>query len=205
MKFNISKVDSIKEMILKFNFSRFVVFAGFLVFLQAGCQHAPTTIMEETVDALYDRTVLIDTRQAFKYASYHIEGSINLETSSFLIIKNPKSNLRQMDPDLMQTIERLARRGVTPNKNVILLSDIADDLENKKWNWLLIRLEITDVQRISIAEFKKQLVAKRRVDRFATPKSEDPWVLHTSSELLNDLILKKSQDCFVNWSDAKCK
>lgn len=161
--------------------------------------------MEESVDAFNKQTVLVDTRTAFKYASYHIEGSVNLETASYLIIKNPKKNDRQMDNDLAQTIERLARRGIAPNKFIILLNDKATDIENKKWEWLLNRLEISQVQLISIEDFKRQLSSHRRVDRFATPSAVDPWKLKMSPEMQNELILKKSHDCFVNWSENKCK
>lgn len=181
-----------------------LIYFTFFILILSGCQQTPTKIMQESIDPYGDRTVLVDTRSSFKYTSYHIEGSVNLESSSFLVIKNPKKRTHEMDTDLAQTIERLAKRGISPNKRVILLSDRSDDVENKKWNWLLNRLEVLDVQKNSIEGFKKELAERKRVDRFAIPDSVDPWVLKLSPTLQDELILKKSQDCFVNWSETKC-
>lgn len=180
-------------------------FLGVLQFVVLACQQKPTRVLEESSNPYAMDTVLVDTRSAFQYASYHIEGSINLESASYLILKDTRAKTRKLDPDMAQIIERLARRGLSPNKKVILLSTKASDIENKKWNWLLKNLEINDVRLSSLEDFKKELVLKKLHDRFMTPSSAEPWTLHLSSEMQEELIYKKSDQCFVSWSDSKCK
>ena len=145
-------------------------------------------------------TVIVDTRSGFDYASFHIPGSINLESSQFLILKNPLKGLRIMDPDLVQIIERLARRGVSPEKKVILISQKANSDENKKWQWLLRNLQIEDISVTSLEEFRKKFPNRQ----FAEPTRSEVWALQISEDLQNEFILKKSSDCFVTWSDKKC-
>lgn len=166
-----------------------------------GCQAQPTKVIEESVDVFADRTVLVDTRDAFLYQSFHISGSVNLNSSEFIVLKNPKTKKRIFDPDLAQTIERLARRGISPDRHVILISERADDIENKKWRWLLNGLEIEDVTLISMDDFKK----KFKMKSYAEAARQEPWVLKMSENLQKELILKKAQSCFVNWSEKNCR
>ncbi len=170
------------------------------IFLVLSCQQKPTKVMQETVDAFAENTVLVDTRNAFDYASFYIPGSVNLSTSEFLVLKNPLTKRRVLDPDIKQTIERLARRGITPQKRVVLISDKADSVENKKWQWLLRNLEVENVSTDTIEAFRKKYPNRR----FAEPARESVWSLETSEELQNEFIFKKSSDCFVSWSEKKC-
>ncbi len=170
------------------------------ILLDFGCQVNPTKLMEENVNVFANNSVLVDTRSAFDYTSYHIPGSINLSTSDYLILKNPKTKLRIMDPDIVQTIERLAKRGITPTKKIILLSDTVASPESKKWRWFFKNIEIEDVLMTTLAEFKK--VYKTR--QFSVPGPEQSWSLKMSTDLQKEFILKKSKECFVSWSDKAC-
>lgn len=118
-----------------------------VVFLGA-CQMAPTKIKTE-VGGPAENTVLVDTRSSLEFSTYHVSGSVHLNTSDFLILKNANTQQRQFDPDLEQTIERLAKRGISPDKKIILISNKKDSEENQKWNWLLNKVEVKNVQMIS--------------------------------------------------------
>lgn len=174
-----------------------------LFFLAAivGCQSKPTKVIEETVNVFAKDSVMIDTRSAFEFASFHIEGSANLNTSDYLILKDPKKKSYVMDSDLKQTIERLAKRGISPEKKIYLIGNTAESFENKKWQWLLKSLEVEDVVLVEFADFRKDSKNKR----YAAAKSERPWYLKTSEEFQKEFIIKKSKDCFVKWSEKFCK
>lgn len=169
--------------------------------LLVGCQSKPTTVLEETVNVFAKNGVMIDTRSAFNYASFHIEGSVNLSTHDYLVLKDPQKKTYAFDPDLNQTIERLAKRGVSPEKKIYLIGDKADSVENKKWQWLLKGLEVEDVVLVEFSDFRKDY----KTGRFAAAKSERPWYLKTSEEFQKEFIVKKAKDCFVKWSDKLCK
>ncbi len=171
----------------------------FSILFFVGCVQKPTKSIEESVNVYAENTVLVDTRSAFEFASYHIQGSVNLNTADFLILKDTRKKTRMLDPDLSQTIERLAKRGISPNKRVILLSENSD-IESKKWSWLLKNLEVENIQLMTMKDFKKNQANRR----FAEPASEPVWVLKSSEDLQKEFIFKKAKDCFVNWSDKKC-
>ena len=164
--------------------------ALFFAVALGGCQSKPTKVIEESVNVFSTNAVLVDTRSAFLFASFHIEGSVNLNTTDYLVLQNPKKKIYSLDPDLSQTIERLSRRGIAPFKKIILLSETPNSLENKKWQWLLKNLEVDDIVLMSLDEFKKSY--KNR--RFGEPNSEEPWTLKASPELQNEFILKKSKE-----------
>ncbi len=177
----------------------FFVVVGFLV---TSCQLKPTTVIEESADVFANRTVLMDTRSALDYASFHIKGSANLLVDDFIMRKNQK---RVFDPDLNSVIERLAYRGINPNKKVLLIGYRADSVENKKWKWLLNNLEITDVTMHSFDEFRKNASG-----RFASAKPVDGWMLKSSENVQKEFLLRKVQRCFVtpyikqSWPEAFC-
>lgn len=173
-----------------------------LVFLSVtGCQQKPTKSIDETANVFRTETVLVDTRSTFLFTSSHIKGSVNLETADFLLLKDPRAKKRIFDPDLNQTIERLAKKGIHPTKKVLLLSDTKNSDENKKWTWLLAYLEIEDIESMSLDEFRKQF----KNARYADPDRALPWTLKLSSELQDEFILKKAPNCFVVWSPKKCE
>jgi hypothetical protein len=116
-------------------------------------------------------------------------------------LKNPKTKLRVFDSDLKQTIDRLAHRGITPEKKVILLSDTVASVESKKWKWLLKNLEVENVVIMTIAEFKQQ----HKTKPYAEPQPEAVWELKTSENLQKEFIIKKAKDCFVKWSEKICQ
>ncbi len=184
MKFNIAKIAVV-----------FVVLTGLM-----GCQQAPTKALEQTTNIFAEETVLVDTRNSFLYASSHLQGSLNLVTDDFLIKKNLKVRQYLIDPDLSQTIERLARRGIHPSKKVVLLGETKNSVENLKWAWLLKLLGVDKIQMISQGEFRKSHPNARYQD----PDRAEPWILDLSPELQQEFILNKAPDCFVLWSAKKC-
>lgn len=171
------------------------------LFLFVACQQKPTKSLEETVNAYGVETVLADTRNSFFFTLSHIPGSINLASEDFLILKNPKTKKRILDPDLEQTIEHLARKGLHPDRKIILLADSKDSVENKKWNWLLKSLGLGNIEVMSLAEFNKI----HPNSRYANPSRAEIWDIKLSPELQQEFILSKAAECFVGWSEKKCK
>ena len=165
------------------------------------CLQKPTTSVEETVNIFKPNTVLADTRSAFLYTSWHVPGSVNLLSSDFLILKNAKEKVRIFDPDLDQTIERLAKKGIHPQRKVLLISETKNSDENKKWNWLLKNLGVDNVEFISVQDFKK----KHPNARYSPSPSAEVWDPKLSTELQQVFIFKKAASCFVNWSEKICE
>lgn len=174
----------------------------FVLCLTWACQQKPTKALEESANVFVRKAVLIDTRNPFLYESFHIEGSQNLWWEDFLVITNPKKKTRMLDPDLLQTVERLASKGIHPDKTIILLNDKADAVENKKWKWLLSYLEIKNIEMKSVNDLKKS--ARGQNNRFAKAEPQTPWTLLTSEDFQKDLVSKKAQKCFVTFNPKIC-
>ncbi|MEQ1723609.1 MAG: rhodanese-like domain-containing protein [Pseudobdellovibrio sp.] len=174
--------------------NKLVLFA--FAIIVAACQQAPTRFEEQTVNTYNKNVVLVDTRPAFEFATYHVPGSVNLNSSDYLILKNAKTKKRVLDPDLAQTVERLARRGISPLKSIVLLADKSNSEENKKWNWLLMQLGVQDVVMLPIDNYKK--MNKNLVPQ-AGAQAAPVWTVQNQK-----LILQKADLCFVTWSDANC-
>lgn len=180
---------------------RFLIAA--LILISAGaCQQAPTKVLDQSAQVFEKKTVLIDTRSPFLYETFHIEGSQNLWWEDFLVLIHPKKKVRIFDPDLQQTVERLASKGIHPDKTIILLNEKADAIENKKWKWLLSYLEIKNIELKSVNDLKKSI--KGQNNRFAKPEKQLPWKLLTSEDFQKDLALKKAQKCFLKWNEKFC-
>lgn len=180
---------------------KYAIFFIYLVTL-VSCQNAPTKVIQESAQSFEKNGVLIDTRSPFLYESSHIEGSSNLWWEDFLILKNPKSKIRVFDPDLKQTVERLAHKGITPQHTIYLIGSKADSLENKKWKWLLSYLEVKAVHMKSIDEIRK--LKQGQMNRFAPAERENPWPLLTSEDFQKDLIENKAPRCFLKWDEKYC-
>ena len=161
-----------------------MIFRLLVVFiLFAGCQIQPTIVKEESVNQFNKNLVLVDTRSAFEFTIHHITGSVNLNSGDFLILKNLKIEKRILDPDIGQTIERLAKRGVSPLKSIVLISNKKDSDENKKWNWLMRQLGFADVALTSLDDYRahnKSLVTQ------ANPEALPVWEIKNK-----EIILKK--------------
>lgn len=178
---------------------------GLLLLLVCGlfvaCQQAPTKTIEETSNSIFKvKTVLVDTRDAFSYTSFHIPGSVNLVSNDFLVLKNPITKKYVLDSNLTETIDRLARKGVAPDRRIILLSTAKNSAENKKWNWFLKNLGFEDIDMTSVDEFN----AKNKNARYLEPERADVWTLKLSEQLQQEFIIKKGSDCFVKYSDKLC-
>ena len=173
-----------------------------VLFLTWACQQKPTKIIDESAHIYEKKAVLIDTRNPFLYESFHIEGSQNLWWEDFLVLTNPKKKTRVLDPDILQTVERLASKGIHPDKTIVLINDKANAVENKKWKWLLSYLEISHIELKSMNELKKSL--KGQNNRFAVAEPQKPWKLLTSEDFQKDLVTKKAQKCFLLWNEKSC-
>jgi hypothetical protein len=178
--------------------------------LFVGCQMAPTTALEESVDVFAARTVLVDTRSALDFNSFNIKGSTNLLVDDFVVLQNPlakpKNQKRYFDSNLKNMIERLARRGIHPSKKIILIGTKKDSIENKKWKWMLNNLEISEVSMYSLDQ-----VRKIKHGNFAEVEAEQPWEMKLSSDEQKEFILNKAQKCFIDaypknkkWNEEYC-
>lgn len=165
-----------------------------LIFVGA-CQMAPTKIKTE-VGGPVENTVLVDTRSSLEYSTYHVSGSVHLNSSDFLILKNINTQQRLFDPDIEQTIERLAKRGISPNKKIILISNQKDSEENKKWNWLLKNIQVQNIELTSLDEYIK---ANSPLRPKPQPERNEVWPIHNKNE-----ILKLAPTCFVLWTPNTC-
>ncbi len=188
-----------------------VIFAFLLVSTIVGCQQAPTTALEESVDVFAARTVLVDTRSALDFNSFNIKGSTHLLVDDFVVLRNPlakpKNQKRYFDSNLNNMIERLARRGIHPSKKIILIGSKKDSIENKKWKWMLNNLEVNEVALYSLDQ-----VRKMKHGNFAEIESAPLWNLNLSPELQKELILNKAQRCFLDtypknkkWPEEYCR
>lgn len=174
---------------------RFIFFLIAASVALTSCQTQPTLVKQEVATQDFKNRVLVDTRSAFDFAGFHISGSINLYSGDFLILKNPRTELRVLDPDIAQVIERLAKRGLSPLKSVILLNEKRDDIENKKWLWLLRQLEVRDVTLMSLQEYREQ---NKNIPQ-AKPEPAPVWNVKNVKG-----IQVKAGSCFVKWSESQC-
>ena len=179
----------------------FLVLASIMIF---SCQQKPTKVVEESANVFDQQVVLLDTRKPLDYESFHVEGSQSLWWEDFVVLQNPsargKNVKRILDPDLVQTIERLAKKGIAPGRKIYLIGSTKDSVENKKWKWFLSYLDVTDVQFHSLSEIRKT-----KSGRFSVAPSAPAWILKSSEEYQNEFILKKAPQCFVQWSDRVCQ
>lgn len=178
----------------------FLVLFGFLF----SCQQKPTRTIEESVNVFDRPIVLLDTRRSLDYSSYHISGAKDLWWQDFVIVDAKTSNSRKrkyfFEKDMTALIERLANRGLSPEKTVYLIGYKQDSTENKRWSWLLKLLDIQDVRLISMDAARKKFTGRR-----AEPGVEKPWALKTSFEFQDEFIIKKASECFIAFDDDKCK
>ncbi|MGZ3725335.1 MAG: rhodanese-like domain-containing protein [Pseudobdellovibrio sp.] len=158
-----------------------------------GCKSAPTKLKEE-VGGAADNTVLADTRSAFEFSTYHVSGSVSLNSEDFLILKNANDKSRKLDPDTDQIIERLARRGISPLKKVVLIAAKKDSPEAKKWEWLLRKLNVINLETTSLNDYIKN---NKPLRPKPDPERTDVWMVENAPKLL-----EKSDACFVNWSET---
>ena len=161
-----------------------------------GCQSQPTVIKQEVGTQDFKDRVLVDTRSAFEFAGYHIAGSISLNSGDFLILKNPKTEKRVLDPDLGQIVERLAKRGISPLKQIILLGSTSSDTETLKWHWLLKQFDVRNIEIVSFDDYRTQ--NKNKVPQ-VVPEAVPVWEIKNPKA-----ILSRADKCFVNWSITDC-
>lgn len=172
-------------------------FSVFMLVCLLGCKQAPTKITEEVGGKPVDeKLVIIDTRSELDYSSYHLSGSVHLNTKDFLVIKNPAAKTKRLDPDMLQNIERLAKKGVSPAKNLLLITDDIESVEIKKWKWFLKRLGFSNIQRSTLDEYRKKNPVRAPQPE---PPREEVWSVPNS-----DLILIEAEYCFVTWTEKNC-
>lgn len=174
-----------------------VLILNFLVLVLFSCQVSPTKVKQEVGGTANPNVVYADTRSALAHSTYHPSGTVSLNTDDFIILKNAATQDRVLDPDLEQLVERLAKRGISPLKKVKLISTKKDSEENKKWRWLLAKLDVTNVEFLTLDEYIQQ---NRPLRPQPQPERANTWPVPNA-----DMILKKSQTCFVNWSETDCQ
>lgn len=167
--------------------------AAALVF--SGCQSKPTLVKTETVTPGPESLVIADLRPGFEFVSFHVPGSVHLDSADYLILKNTKPKKYALDADLEQTIERLARKGLSPDKKVLLLYS-KDIFEMKKWSWFLHQLGFNEVDSQLFGEYVDEHKNMRPRDN---PEAVSVWSIQNS-----EAILKKSDSCFVKYSEKLC-
>ncbi len=170
--------------------------SGLLALLMLGCQLGPTKLKQEVGGNLDLDRVLIDIRSSLDYETYHVSASVHLQTQDFLILKTTTPKTYQLDPDIAQIIERLARRGVFPDKKILLVSKDENSEEIKKWTWLLNQLNFKKIESISL---KKYILNNKPLRPRPEPKRSEVWTVNTKEN-----ILKNSDNCFVNWVEETC-
>ncbi len=170
---------------------------SFAAFIFSACQMAPTKIKQEVGGTANPNVVFADTRSALAFSTYHPSGTVSLNTDDFIILKNAATQDRALDPDLDQLVERLAKRGISPLKKVKLISNKKDSEENKKWRWLLAKLDVTNVEFLTLDEYIQQ---NRPLRPQPQPERANVWPVANA-----DVILKKAQTCFVNWTESDCQ
>ena len=179
---------------------RFIILS--FLFL-CSCQQAPTKAITETVNPLKQDFVLLDTRTALEFESFSVSGSAHIWWEDFLVRSEgvqKKSSSKYRIDNLEKIIERLASRGVSPTKVIILVGARADAIENLKWNWLLKSLEIRNIKMLSLDQAKSQFAGRR-----GRPESQSPWKLSQSEDFQNEFILSYSQSCFIKFSAQDCR
>ena len=167
------------------------------VFFVLGCQLKPTKLVEEVGGASEEILILVDTRTALEFSTYHVSGSIHLNSQDYLILSNPVKKIRTLDPDLEQVIERLSRRGISPLKKIKLIGEKKNSLENKKWHWLLKELNISQIERMSLDEY---IELNRPLRPKPEPARTDVWSVENKKKILDQSTL-----CFSSFSDSLCR
>ena len=162
------------------------------------CAQAPTKVKQEVGGERSTEVVIVDVRSSLENMSYQISGSVSLRTEDFIILtgpeKSPEQRKRIFDPDLEQTIERLSRRGVSPERKIILV--YSNETEAFKWIWLLKQLGVADIEMLSL----NQYIEKNRPLRpKPAPPVAVPWLVTNKS-----FILKEAEFCFVGWAVSEC-
>ncbi len=175
------------------------------------CQQKPTSVVEQSVNIFKPRTVLMDTRSALEFQSFHIQGSVNLLVDDFIVLQNPlakkKNQKRFLDNDFAAVVERLAGKGISPDLKIFLIGDKQNSINNRKWKWLLNNLEVSDVQLYSLEQ-----VRKMNSGSFAEPEKQTPWTLKISESFQREFIINKAERCFVRsyktlaeWNSSYCQ
>jgi len=170
---------------------------SFIILIFSSCQLAPTKVKNEVGGTPNPNVVYADTRSALAYSTYHPSGTISLNSEDFIILKNAATKTRVLDPDLNQLVERLAKRGISPLKKVMLISTQKDSDENKKWKWLLAKLDVTNVEFLTLDEYIQQ---NRPLRPQPDPERANTWPVANP-----EVILKESDNCFVNWKATQCE
>lgn len=177
-----------------------------LALVLLGCQSRPTTAMEESVNVFSQNTILVDTRSALNFESFHIEGSVSIKPSDFIVTKNPTAKKRfhkkGLESDFNAIISRLAAKGIHPNHKIILLAEKKEALSQLRMKWLLQSLEVDRVQLYSLDQFMKE-----HPGRFSQPAPQTPWTLKSSEIFQKEFIFDKAEKCFINvkkWNASAC-
>ncbi len=164
-----------------------------------GCANLPTLVKDEVVTpSKKEERLLVDVRSELKYSGHHISGSVSLRTESFILLKSSLNKLRNIDTDLDQTAERLSKKGITPERKVLILFDSESEIESKKWKWFFESAKFKSVDLQNIDEYRQQ--NPNRVPS-EEPEAVPRWTL---SDSVKSYILKHAESCFIEWNHKLC-
>lgn len=172
-----------------------IVCTIFLLLVFCACQTAPTKIKNEIGGPSELDIIYADTRSELDFVGFRIPGSVHLDTEDFLILVDARSKRRILDPDIGQIIERLAKKGISPNKNIILVEATGNSESAKKWKWLLSKLNIL---KIEIQQFDEIIKNNKPLRPKAEPNRESAWGVSDKS------WYKISEKCFVEHQANLC-
>lgn len=142
----------------------FLALAG-LSLLFSSCAQKPTQVFE-TRDVktltrpdlkapiqITEKTVVIDARDAFNFSMAHIARSVNLQWREFSQRKAPFTGLLQ--DDLFFHARRLARLGVTPEADVLVLgAGLEGEGEEGRLAWTLYYMGVKNVRYAAVNMFR---------------------------------------------------
>lgn len=178
-----------------------------LIFLSS-CQLAPTKVVE-TVDqplakneSIYinSNTIVIDTRTFYEYSTFHLPQSVSVQWTDFV---NPQNlPLGILKKDLEDDARRLARKGVGPNKLIVVVDKgTSGNGEGGRvvWTLLVMGLPIQKIRLASIDYFKNRWTTRQ----IGVLPSEAYWPIQTQSHWFSSKEENRIVKKFLNEKGEK--
>jgi thiosulfate/3-mercaptopyruvate sulfurtransferase len=136
-------------------------------FFLAACQTKPTKVHETTTNVpvfkdtevtITDQTVILDARPFFQYSNGHLPQAYPVKWDDF---SQPGATIKgPLDPDSLGMARRLARLGITPDSEVVVVGNGKQGQgEEGRVAWTLAYLGIRKVQFVKESEIKSKRIA----------------------------------------------
>ena len=158
--------------------------------LTLGCQLKPTVVHEQLENKKIDgsvvesKLVILDARPATEYLLSHLQGSYSVQWQDFSQVKAPFQGL--LDPDLFYHARRLARYGITPQSQVVVVGNgLRGKGEEGRVAWTLKVLGISNVRISSLSQFSIPFSTQEP----PPPANAAIW----KPELQNDWLVEKAE------------